>query len=336
MTPTPNRVTATAAQAPAGPAPVSASIDASLVRERFNWDWCIHQDTFTEADTYWWYASSIRLDPNEVLATDDEGNLWSVPFTTDGLTEVTFGTPVRGGLMFVPAAASDGVAASTVLGRRRQRVLASGLDRPNKPDPTDTTPARATAELNHQEEPNTMSPEARAFLVGRGIDPDTASSEVINIAESASALPNAEQLESTPAETPAEETPVETPAVPELVAAAAATLPAAGTVIVDEARLAALEAAEADRAAEDRERTITAALEEGRFAPARRAHYETAWAADPAGTRHLLTASAADGGLAPNTVPVKERGGQTPQAADTGSLGRALAASGLHPNKKEA
>jgi hypothetical protein len=55
---------------------------------------------------------------------------------------------------------------------------------------------------------------------------------------------------------------------------------------------------------------IAAAIQQGRFAPARREHYVRAWAADPEGTRTLLTASEEDGGLAPNTIPVQARGAQ--------------------------
>jgi hypothetical protein len=55
------------------------------------------------------------------------------------------------------------------------------------------------------------------------------------------------------------------------------------------------------------------AMDEGRFAPSRREHYLQAWERDPEGTRHLLTAKAEDGGLAPNLVPVQARG-TSPQA----------------------
>jgi hypothetical protein len=63
---------------------------------------------------------------------------------------------------------------------------------------------------------------------------------------------------------------------------------------------------------------IAAALAEGRFAPARREHYERAWQADPEGTRHLLTASETDGGLAPNTIPVQARGVERQEGVNAG------------------
>ena len=72
----------------------------------------------------------------------------------------------------------------------------------------------------------------------------------------------------------------------------------------------------ATTARRERDEVITAAIRDGRFAPARREHYERAWDADAEGTRTLLTASVADGGLAPNTIPRREIG-----AAERGGEG---------------
>lgn len=99
----------------------------------------------------------------------------------------------------------------------------------------------------------------------------------------------------------------------ETVAASASQVPD-GMQLVDTATLDSLRSdAQAGRGAadrlarEDRDRAIAAAIQEGRFPVSRRAHYEQAWDRDPDGTRTLLTASAADGGLAPGLVPVAAR-----------------------------
>lgn len=55
---------------------------------------------------------------------------------------------------------------------------------------------------------------------------------------------------------------------------------------------------------EDRDTIITAAIREGRIAPARRQHWETKWSADQEEVRTLLTAAVDKGGLAPGLVPV--------------------------------
>lgn len=79
----------------------------------------------------------------------------------------------------------------------------------------------------------------------------------------------------------------------------------------------------------ERDRCIAAAIAEGRFGESRRATYEEAWARDPGGTRHLLTASAEDGGLwSTSTRPGV--GAQSP-AVSQRSYDRARAAMGLGP-----
>lgn len=304
---------------------VRASVDVNTVAQQFNFEWAVHQEDFTDQDTYWWWACSIRVDPDEVIADDGEGNLWSIPFSTDGEDGVTFGTPTQVRQTFVPVAASDGAAATEVVGRRRQRVLAAALDRPEKPAPPNPAASAANTERNTMDEAV-----RRALAAEHGLDPDTATEDEVNAAAAAAAV-TATAAELAAAQSPAAPV-VETPApvapaveTPAPVAASTPAAPAAGTVLVDEARLAVLEGDFASRLEEDRDRVLATALEEGRFAPSRREHYITAWEADPAGTRHLLTAAAADGGLAPNTVPVKERSTSTSAAAQSDSLQRVLA-----------
>lgn len=109
-------------------------------------------------------------------------------------------------------------------------------------------------------------------------------------------------------EAPAE-TPSETPAEP-----VAARQAPDGMVLVDRdtwdaTRRGAQEGSEvaAEIRQQRRDQTITAAINDGKFPPARRAHYEAMWERDPEGTRTLLTASVEAGGLAPGLVPVGRR-----------------------------
>lgn len=85
--------------------------------------------------------------------------------------------------------------------------------------------------------------------------------------------------------------------------------PPAGFSLVDDATLATLRAGAEDgreartqQRTEDRDRTIAAAIHDGRIPKARQEHYEAAWTADPDGTKQLLAS------LAPGLVPVEERG----------------------------
>lgn len=276
--------------------PVRASVDIATVRDRFNFDWAM-SDPIDGVDTYWWWAISIRVDPAEVIADDGEGNLWSVPFTTDGEDQVTFGEPVRVRQTFVPVQAGEGVMATAVVTRRRQQVLAEQLDRPTKPD-RESNPAAASAGPDNEEHP--MDDTVRQALARQhGLDPDTATEDEVNAAViAASETPE-------PEETPAPE--AEHVETPEPVAASAAVDPEALAQLQADAA-AGRQAAET-LATQARDTAINAAIGEGRIAPARRAHYEAAWAADQDGTRRLLTASVDDGGLAPGLVPVgKEQG----------------------------
>jgi hypothetical protein len=62
--------------------------------------------------------------------------------------------------------------------------------------------------------------------------------------------------------------------------------------------------------AQERDTAITAAIEAGKFPPARKQHYEKAWDADPEGTRELIAS------LAPGLVPVTAMGYGTDAADD--------------------
>jgi hypothetical protein len=91
--------------------------------------------------------------------------------------------------------------------------------------------------------------------------------------------------------------------------ASAAPIVPTGMTLIDEATLADLRqkaeqgvAARARQLTEDRDRTIDDAIRAGKTPPARREHWQTAWAADPDGTKQLLAS------LAPGLVPLADIG----------------------------
>lgn len=120
-----------------------------------------------------------------------------------------------------------------------------------------------------------------------------------------------------PAETPAEPVAASTetePATPAAPAAPAAAQVPEGMVLVDAetwdaTRTGAQQGAAvaASLATQRRDQVIQAAIDDGKFPPSRREHYQTAWDRDHEGTETLLTASVADGGLAPGLVPTGGR-----------------------------
>jgi hypothetical protein len=165
-----------AARQPAAPAS-SLSVSTDVVWQRFNFDWAMGEND-AEQDTYWWWARDIRVDPDEVIADDEAGNLWSVPFTTDGANDVTFGEPVAVRQTFVPLAAAA------------QRVVAS-FARPTKPP---RPPAANAANARPEPEGVTMDDAVREVLAGMGIDPETATEAQVQAATTLA--------ETRPAETP--------------------------------------------------------------------------------------------------------------------------------------
>jgi hypothetical protein len=312
-----------------------ASVDTGTIRQRFNMDWCTDPTTGGQ-DTYWWWARSIRVDPNEVIADDDEGGIWSIPFTTDGTDTVTFGTPVRVAETYVPVQAGEGQAATAAVQRRRQRVAASALERPSKP----TRSNQAAAESAPANERNPMDAAVLQALARlHGLDPDAATEDQVNAAVLA-ANQNPEP-ESNPAGGTPEPEP-EAPAVtPELVAASTELhelfgLPSTATAeqiaeaareLRDGAQAGARVAAQAQ--ASELDQTVDTAVSDGRIAPSAR----DAWRAaidpgerpDAAATARATAERERLAGLATGRVPVRERGSiPDPQASEPESLKKVL------------
>lgn len=164
-----------ATAAPAAVAPGSElSVSTDVIRQRFNWDWAMG-DNDTELETYWWWARDIRVDDDEVIADDDEGNLWSVPYTTDGEDTVTFGEPVRVRQTFVPVSAAK----------------VATFARPSKPQPSRQPAAAAanhpaaTGRSNDPEGGANMDADVRDILVGLGLNPEEATEQQVQIATDA-------------------------------------------------------------------------------------------------------------------------------------------------------
>lgn len=251
------------------------SVSTSVVRERFNFEWAMDADNGVEQNTYWWWARDIRVDDDEVIADDDEGGLWSVPYSTDGADAVTFGEPTRVRETFVPVAAAAQVAT---------------FARPSKPSSVQAASTTAATERPNTEGAEHMGDPVREFLVGQGHDPDTATEAQVTAAEAFvaafPAAPAAEVVEPATPETPATpatpvaEAPVEPvdPRVP--IAAAAAAVAAAAapqasslTMPVDRATFEAMQSEVAlgrqERRGRERETlsaTTTAAVLDGRIA----------------------------------------------------------------------
>jgi hypothetical protein len=226
-----------------------------------------------------WWAKSVRFDDGQhaIIASDGDGHLIRFPFTMTNDT-LAYGTPELVAQTYTPIAASNLPTA----------VLASWETRAaSRPS---TTPEVATMQVD---------PAVLRKRLGLADDADDAAiTEALTVAVPALApSPVAASTEPVEKDKPA------SPAIPE------------GMVLLDAETLAALKAgaekgtAVAARfASQERDEVIDAAISQrGRISASSRQTWATRWDADPDGTRTLLTADVAAGGLPDNTIPVAMR-----------------------------
>jgi hypothetical protein len=307
--------TATASLAAGDNAGTALSISEDEVRQRFNWEWAMDSDNGVDMDTYWWWCREIRVESGEVIADDDEGHLWQVPFTeTDGV--VTFAEPQEVRKTYIPVAAST--------------TQVACFARPSKPQrpPVAAGSTTAATERPDPEEGATMDEAVREFLVGQGHDPETATEAQINAAEAyVAAFPPTTSGTTDDPETP--ETPEagaedDTTAAPEAervpVAASAAQPRATSlTISVDRAQWEAtqreIELSRTERRNREREQldaTASAAVTEGRIAPsvreAWRAEIDPGDNPDAASLARAQAAQAALAALPAGRVPLDPNG----------------------------
>lgn len=282
------------------PEDTTASVEIGTIRQRFNFEWTVENDA--EPDTYWWWCRDVLIDPHEVIADDDEGNLWAVPFTTDGKDTVTFGEPEKRRIEYVPVNATATTIVARVRDRKGQRVLASNLERPEKPAPK----TAASSQPDPQEE---TVPDIDMDKLRERLElPADATEEQIN-----EALGKAPEAPVTPTdEIPAEpEAGTETPAAQEAESVAASAAAERG-VTVDKDALAQLQAeakagneARQTQLAADRTAFLDNAVGKGKFPPAAKASYREQL--DKGGDIEASTRKFIEE-LPDNTVPVSEVG----------------------------
>jgi hypothetical protein len=241
----------------------------------------------------WWVLEEIQVDPDELICKHG-GQIYRQPWTANADGSFTFGKQTEVVKQYVDKVAASAPAA----------VYIPPPDGGTKPDP---------------QEVSTVDPKLIRQALGL---PEDATDEQV-------AAKLAEQdglkLQAVPApetDPPKEEAPVDDtkPELPE------------GTVAIDPETLSELQvaASRADGLFEEkrvakREEALDYAQGRGRFPKARRDHYLKSYEEDEDGTHKLLTASAAEGGLADGLVPVdKPRG--TGVAASAGASSDALLA----------
>lgn len=274
---------------------VRAQIDAEDVRRKF-------YDEVAGKQDGWWWIRSIRLAPDEVIATDEEdGQLYRVPFNSAD-RELAFGTPVAVYEQFMdeprknqePLTASKAVIASWSNAADSRKDMEDSVDR-----------KKLLAQLGLSEDATDEQMNARIAQLRAAADEGDTSGAGPKPDEDDGTADDADDADSTEVpdessdkpQTPAEDAP----------AAIAAT---ADTVMVDRETYNALIAGAKDgsearkqQLKERRSDKIEAAVKAGKIPSARRKHYAGLMAADEQGTTALLD------GLEPGLIPVDQEKG---------------------------
>jgi hypothetical protein len=267
-------------------ATLSASTNAEDVRRSF-------YDTVATQDNgqYWWWIRALLLDPNELIVDDDEGGLYRIPFDM-GTDEVTFSDPIPVKIQYVDQPATAASFTGAVIASVYSDSKSSRPDTRSKPNV-----AQVTANINLDR--------LRKRL---GLPDNATETEINSELEKEPTLPNPPESDSVPAEA-GTEAPGTTPEAPSDPPATATVASRGDTVTVDRDTFAKMQSdAAMGRQAYERQQTtdrdsyLAAAVQQGKFAPARVDHWRAAWDADPEGVKATIEL------LSPGLIPVGQLG----------------------------
>jgi hypothetical protein len=269
-----------------------------------------YNDFATEASgRYWWWCQMFLLDPFELIVNDGYDNLWRVPFTING-EDVVFGEAVQVKIEYVDVAARADQVAAACAGiatvRGETKIAARYSTR------AETCPDRK--EGGNMKE---LMAKLRARL---NLPEGTPDEEVLRVAAEAGPGdsegvpdPDTEGVPQ-PEGQPGGGSEDDDEGGGDVESDAGASASAAGTVTVDAAALVQLQAdarmgreARTEQLQSQDEQLLMGAVEVGKFAPSRKAHFAALLEADREGTIELIKS------LAENVIPVKLRG-ETPNA----------------------
>jgi hypothetical protein len=274
---------------------IRASANIEELREAWQTEHPNKYDDENPSD--WWCIDEIQVDPDQLIYRHED-KTWRQDWSVSSDGEFTFGDPVEVTKQYV------------------DKVAASGPAAVYKPP----------AEGGHPSNETEVLVDPKKIREALGLPEDATDEQVAaKLAEQEGlklqAVPDEEE---TPAGEGAGEEDEEGAPAGESEEEGAAELPD-GTVAIDKDTLEELKVAasradtlfEKDRVTQ-RDAMLDKAQGEGRFPRSRREHYAKAFDTDPEGTKKLLTASAAEGGLAPGIVPVDKARGATHVEASAG------------------
>lgn len=282
---------------------VAASVQYEDVRRDF-------YTSFAVDDRYWWWIRAVYVDPPTLIVDDDEGGLWSVPYSVAG-DSAEFGDPVQVITQYVEKESPTKVVANRAAATGETYTKAESRPQDRTRPKEDTKMARVSASID------VGALRSRLGLTEEQL-PDDATEE--QITEAINTPPTGTSPDPNNSENPDQPE----PGTPE----AGAPQPgepteggnnrgnvgpgpdvSASGAVVDAETLAQLQRdAQAGREARaqqlrtERETFVSAAVNDGRIPPSRRDHYLTLMERDDTGTREFLTS------LTPGAVPTGELG----------------------------
>jgi hypothetical protein len=286
---------------------VSLEADVDAVIDAFYADFCVD-------DRYWWWARAVRVDPNVIIADDDEGSLWRVPIQSDTDQNVTFGEPERVLQTFTPAPeAAAALAAVAQTGPSEGRTLKAFIAR-EQTVPSDRKEhpkgGGGTSANNSGMDFSELSDAQRTALCSRlDLAEDATDEQITTALTETPEDPPADPPEDPPADpdedpvNPPADPPAEPPADPPTDPPEETTTPVDSTVLTQlQADAAAGRAARNQQVASHRESVLSAALKDGKITPASKAAWASKLKAAPEATEAELSA------LPTGLVPVDEQG----------------------------
>jgi hypothetical protein len=267
-----------------------------------------------ESNQYWWWIRSVLINPLQLVVDDDEGSLYLIDVTANADDTFAFGDPQPVKVEYV--AASAFVPGQLVAASYDSAVKAGRQPRAASDTPKENGMQQWLSDLVKSlgKDPTGMTEEEAQTLVAGAINsnidqpkPDAPADPPAEGAEPAT--PSTDGNPSSQPETPATAPGAEPATTPPGTTTGTPVKVPDGYALIDAATLQGLQetgkvAATFIQREKDKERDdfLDKAVRAGKFPPARRDHYKTAWAADPVGTRQLIDS------LAEGLVPVAEIG----------------------------
>jgi hypothetical protein len=300
---------------PAMPEPIT--ITAAVTSED------VRREYYEDANPYWWICEMV-MDPAQLIVMDESsGDMYRVPFTIEGKS-ITFADPIEVDVEYVdspPESETVPVASARVIfAGAAERTFRQSLPTPDE--------RQATAAATPQSTPQTSPEPDGSGPSGSPAPAPQLPAQPVTAAHAASRIHGApihmkgNNVEFTEAQLAelrktlglaedAELTPEGILSASGVLAQHKAEIAAAGpnTVVIDASvwtdmqnRITRGEEARRVQLEADRDATLTAAMQAGKFPPARLQQWQRAWQADPEGTREIVAS------LTRGIVPTQEIG----------------------------